>query len=223
VQAARAEGAITAAMSLDGRALVFKLADTVRPGADRLIASLRERGVDRVVMLTGDFNIIAERMADQLGIDEVHAELLPEQKVEHVRTLRHEIEASGARGGLAVVGDGVNDAPSLAAADIGLAMGGVGADAALEAADVVILSDDLDVIPWSLWLARRVRTIMLANLVFAISVILVLAVCALIGVIPISIGVIGHEGSTLLVVGNSLQILGLRGAQSSTQTPTNPS
>ncbi len=212
VARARTEGEITAAMSVDGRALVFALADTVRPGAQGLIEGLREQGVDRVIMLTGDFSIIAERMASQLGIDEVHAELLPELKVAHVRALRHEIERDGNGRGLAVVGDGVNDAPSLAAADVGLAMGGVGADAALEAADVVILSDDLDVVPWSLWLARRVRRIMLANLVFAISVIVVLAVCALIGVIPISIGVIGHEGSTLIVVGNSLQILGLRGA-----------
>jgi len=126
-----------------------------------------------------------------------------EQKVERLGALREEIGS----GGLAVIGDGVNDAPALATADVGLAMGGVGADAALETADVVILNDDLALVPWSLALARRVRVVMFDNLLFAIAVIAVLAVGTAIGWVPMGAGVVGHEGSTIIVVANSLRLL----------------
>jgi Cd2+/Zn2+-exporting ATPase len=187
---------------------------------------MHDLGVRPVVMLTGDHRLIAQRMADQLGVDEHFAELLPEQKVEHLRRLR---AAHGeadrdpnddtalaprrltGRRGLAVVGDGANDAPALATADIGIGMGGIGADAALEAADVVILRDNLAIVAWSIRLARRVQLIMLINLVFALAVIITLAAFALVGVIPMGVGVIGHEGSTLIVVANSLQLLAFRG------------
>lgn len=205
VDAAWQRGSITAVMVMDERALVFELADRVRDGVGDLIAALREVGVERVCMLTGDARVVAETVAGRLGItsDDVRAELLPEGKVAEVRRLKAEAHD----GGLAVIGDGVNDAPALAIADIGLAMGGVGADAALETADVVILNDDLRVIPWALGLAKRVQRVMLANLVFAAGVIVVLGVLALLGWIPMGVGVIGHEGSTLIVVANSLQLL----------------
>jgi Cd2+/Zn2+-exporting ATPase len=149
-------------------------------------------------------------VAREIGVDEVHAELLPEEKVGRIKALR---EQNNGRGRLAVVGDGVNDAPALAVADVGLAMGGVGADAAMETADVVILNDDLMVVPWAIALARRVRAIMFLNLAFAVGVITLLAAGALLGLVPMGMGVIGHEGSTLIVVGNSLQILAFRGAR----------
>ncbi|RMH26639.1 MAG: cation-translocating P-type ATPase [Planctomycetota bacterium] len=208
VNRVRAEGGISAVLSAGEEAAVFSLADTPRPGAGRLVEDLRAAGVERVVMLTGDSRLVAERVARDLGIEEVHGELLPEEKVERLRAIKAEMNG---RGRLAVVGDGVNDAPALATADIGLAMGGVGADAALETADVVVLRDDLRVVPWALALARRVRAVMYQNLIFAMLVIAALAVFALAGMIPMGVGVIGHEGSTLLVVANSLRLLGLGG------------
>lgn len=210
VRRIREEGGISAVFASRGQAVVFALADTPRAGAERLVERLRRVGIRKVVMLTGDHEVIAKRLAAKLGIDAVYAKLLPEEKVERLRELRQEMKRRG-RCGLAVVGDGVNDAPALAISDVGLAMGGIGADAALETADVVILNDDLAVLPWAFALAKRVRRTMLINLIFALSVILVLAVSAVAGWIPMGVGVIGHEGSTLVVVGISLLLLGYRG------------
>ena len=200
----RGLGGISAVFTCNGEAAVFSLADTPRPGADGLVAGLRSAGVSRIAMLTGDSRLVAEKVARELGIEEVYAELLPEEKVERIHSIKAEMDS---RGRLAVIGDGVNDAPMLATADIGLAMGGVGADAALETADVVILNDDLRVVPWALKLARLVRRVMRQNLVFAMAVIAGLAVLAVLGLIPMGVGVIGHEGSTLIVVANSMRLL----------------
>jgi Cd2+/Zn2+-exporting ATPase len=205
-------GSITAVMVAGERAIVFELADSVREGAEALVSELRRAGVHRVCMLTGDSATVAATVAARIGIDErdVRSELLPEGKVERVR----QIKAESGAGRLAVIGDGVNDAPALAIADIGLAMGGVGADAALETADVVILNDDLRVIPWAFELAHGVQRVMKINLAFAAGVIVLLAALTLLGWIPMGIGVIGHEGSTLIVVANSLQILAWRSPRS---------
>jgi Cd2+/Zn2+-exporting ATPase len=191
----------------DDQAIVLALADTPRKGAEDLTQELRDVGVSSVTMLTGDTLAIAQRLATQLGIENVKAELLPEQKVQQLERIRNEPNHGG---GLAVVGDGVNDAPALAVADVGLAMGGIGADAALETADVVLLHDDLNRIPWSIGLARRVRRIMMTNLAFATGVIVVLATLTFFGNVGLGLGVVGHEGSTLLVVANSLRLLAHR-------------
>lgn len=209
VERARSAGAIVAVAATTQGALVFTLADSPRPGAERLVAKLRDAGIERVAMLTGDHRVIAEKVANELGIEVVHADLLPEHKVERLKELKR---LPGA-GGLAIVGDGVNDAPALAVADVGLAMGGIGAGAALEAADVVVMNDDLERIPWAFALARRVRATMAINLTIAVGVIVVLGVLALLGIVPLGAGVVGHEGSTLVVVGVSLTVLGFRGPE----------
>jgi Cd2+/Zn2+-exporting ATPase len=199
----RAKGGLPVVVAHGDGAIVIALADTPRPGAKNLVGQLQAVGVGQVSMLTGDHRVIAERLALELGITDVHAQLLPEDKVAEIRAIR----ARSTGGSLAVVGDGINDAPALAVADVGLAMGGIGADAALETADVILLHDDIDRIPWSIALARRARRIMLANLIFAIAVIATLATLTILGSVPLWMGVLGHEGSTLLVVANSLRLL----------------
>jgi Cd2+/Zn2+-exporting ATPase len=208
VEQTREDGGLPVVVAHDDGALVLALADQPRPGADLLAGQLRDIGVGRVAMLTGDHPVIAERIARDLGIDDYQAQLLPEDKVKHIERLR--LDRSGGDGGLAVIGDGVNDAPALAVADIGLAMGSIGADAALETADVVLLRDDLSRVPWAFGLAKRVKRIMYANLAFATAVIAVLAVFTIAGKVPMSVGVLGHEGSTLIVVANSLRLLAHR-------------
>jgi Cd2+/Zn2+-exporting ATPase len=207
VEQTRHDGGMPVVLTHDDHTLVLVLEDQPRPGADRLAKQLHDVGVQRVAMLTGDHPVIAQRLAEQLGIDFVRAQLLPEDKVSEIEHLRAD---PASQGGLAVIGDGVNDAPALAVADVGLAMGAIGADAALETADVVLLHDHLEAVPWSIGLARRVKRIMRMNLAFATGVIVVLAVLTLIGLVPMSLGVLGHEGSTLLVVANSLQLLAHR-------------
>lgn len=224
----RREGVISTVIAHDGSAMVMALADQPREGAGELTRRLREEGVEKIAMLTGDHKVIADKLGAELGIDIVHADLMPEQKVDRVLELKasltprdevpNETRSVSERGlrsapstaGLAVIGDGVNDAPALAVADVGLAMGGIGSDAALEAADVVLLHDDIRRVPWAIGLAKRVRAIMLANLIFAMSVIGVLVLFTLWGKMPLGLGVVGHEGSTLVVVANSLRILGHR-------------
>jgi P-type E1-E2 ATPase len=153
------------------------------------------------VLLTGDDHRVARRLAAQVGIEDVRARLLPEDKVEEVRAL----ERAGER--VLVVGDGVNDAPALAAAHVGMAMGGIGSDLALQTADVVLVHDDLGAVPSLLALARRARRVVIANLALAGTVIAVLATWDLVGHLPLPLGVAGHEGSTILVALNGLRLL----------------
>ena len=208
---AREGGSLTAAYAHDGDVLLFVLSDTLRDGAAALVRQLKGVGVERLVMLTGDHQVIATRTANELAIDEAPGDLKPEDKVDHVRALAEGGNANGGgSGGVALIGDGVHDAPALATADLGIAMGGIGADAALESADIVLLNDDLATLPWAIGLAKRTNRVMRVNLTFAMGVIAVLAAFAVAGVIPMGLGVIGHEGSTLIVVANSLQILAMR-------------
>jgi Cd2+/Zn2+-exporting ATPase len=197
-----------------GEVAVIIMADAVRPGARTLVERLHAMGVKPVRMLTGDNRLTAERVAAGIGIDRVDAELLPEDKVAAVVSMK--ADAAQGRRGVAVIGDGVNDAPAMAAADASVAIGSIGSEAALESADIVLLSDDLSVVPWAIGLARRARATVKANLAFALSVIAVMAVATLVGSrighdVPLSAGVLAHEGGTLLVVFNSLRLLWVRG------------
>jgi Cd2+/Zn2+-exporting ATPase len=180
---------------------IIAIADTVRPEAAAAVARLKRTGIERVVLLTGDNHQVAQAIGQALGVDEVYAELLPEQKVAVLRELEQRY------GPVAMIGDGVNDAPALASATLGVAMGAARTDVALESADMLLMSDDLSRLPGALRLARRARAIVRQNLAFAFAVIAVLMVFAMFGAIPLTLGVIGHEGSTLIVVANGLRLL----------------
>jgi Cd2+/Zn2+-exporting ATPase len=185
---------------------VIAVADTIRPEAKQAVAGLRAAGVKRIIMLTGDNQPVADAIAAELGIDDVRAELLPEQKVSVIQEL---VDADpDAR--VAMIGDGVNDAPALATATLGIAMGTSGTDVALETADVVLMGDDLRKLPFALELSRRTRRTIVQNLAFSLTVIAVLVTSALTIGIPLPVGVVGHEGSTIIVVLNGLRLLRTR-------------
>ncbi|MFQ6133085.1 MAG: cation-translocating P-type ATPase family protein, partial [Armatimonadota bacterium] len=177
--------------------------DPVRDGAKRLGERLRELDVERIVVLSGDAQVPAERVAEQVGLAEVAAELLPQEKVSRIEQLQGE----GAT--VVMVGDGINDAPSLAAADVGVAMGGIGTDVAAEAADAVLIADDLDRLPELIGLSRRAHRTIRENLIyFALIFNGAAVIAAAVGLVrPVSAAVI-HQISSLLVVGNSLLLLG---------------
>ncbi len=186
----------------DGRIVgVIALQDAPRPNTNNLIQALKRLGVRHVIMLTGDNKEVAEIVADHVGIDEYHASLLPQDKLTLIRKLDDEY------GGVAMIGDGVNDAPALAATAVGIAMGGIGSGVALETADVVLLGDNLDQLPFVMGLARESQRIVKQNLAIALGVIVFLITSILVVQTPIGIAVIFHEGSTVLVALNGLRLL----------------
>lgn len=175
--------------------------DRLRPEAIRAVAATRRVTGPTPTLLTGDNHAAARRIAAEVGITEFRAGLLPEDKVHAVR----EWHTAGAR--VAVVGDGVNDAPALAAAHTGIALGGAGSDLTLRTADAVVVRDDLTAVPAVLALARRARRTVIANLVVAASFIGALVIWDLVGTLPLPLGVAGHEGSTIIVGLNGLRLL----------------
>lgn len=195
-------GLTTMVVVEDGRLLgILGLADSPRPEARVALEHLRKMGVKRIVMLTGDNRRAAQSVGEAVGVDEVQAELLPEDKLRLIKELGEKY------GPVAMVGDGVNDAPALAAATVGIAMGGVGSDVAMETADVVLMADELEKISEAINLARKAKTTIVQNLGFAISVIAVLVVLVLFDRLTLPLAVVGHEGSTILVAFNGLRML----------------
>ncbi|MDR0901363.1 MAG: cation-translocating P-type ATPase, partial [Opitutaceae bacterium] len=176
------------------------LRDQPRPESRATLRALREAGL-RTVMLTGDRRQAAENMARELGLDEVRAGLAPEDKVAAIQEFR----AAGLR--VAMVGDGVNDAPCLAAADVSMAMGARGSDAALEQAEVILMHDRIENVLSAFRLSRRARAVIRQNLAISLGVVLVMALASIAGVVPLSLGVLAHEGSTVVVCLNSLRLL----------------
>ena len=176
------------------------LRDDIRPQSASVVEELRHEGL-RSVVLTGDRKGAAEHLRAELKLDDVRAELKPEQKVAAIQ----ELSGQGRR--VAMIGDGVNDAPSLAVAYIGVAMGARGADAALEQADVVLMHDRLENFLAAFRLSQRARRVIRQNLVISLGTVVVLVTFAMLGKIPLTIGVVGHEGSTVVVVMNSLRLL----------------
>jgi len=211
---ARGETAVLVALG-DRVVGVLLVADPVRPEAPESVASLRQEGIQQIVMLTGDHAAAAASVAKEVGVDQVHAALLPEDKV---RLLRGYRDSTGRP--IAMVGDGVNDAPSLAAADLGVAMGGSGTDAAMETADMVILSDRLDRLAEGIRISRATVRIMRQNLVFAVAVVLLLLAGVLQGSVFLAGGMLIHEASVLLVILNAMRLVRLSSrAQDATARP----
>lgn len=184
----------------DKPAGLIAVADEIREQAPAAIKKLKNLNLNRLLMLTGDTEGVARSIAKKVGIEEYYAELLPDEKVEFIRQLLDE-------GATAMVGDGVNDAPALATSHMGIAMGTAGTDVALETADVVLMGDDLNKLPYLIQLARKSRKIVWQNIIFSLAVIAVLVASVFLFELPLPIGVVGHEGSTLLVVLNGLRLL----------------
>jgi Zn2+/Cd2+-exporting ATPase len=180
---------------------VIGMADTMREDVPDTIRRFKSLGITRTVMLTGDNETVARNVAERAGIDEFHASLLPEEKVRLLREIR------ATHGPVMMIGDGVNDAPALANASVGVAMGAAGTDLALESAHCVLMGDDLGKVAYALALSRRAVRTVVANLAFSAAVILVLITGLFTVGIPLPLGVVGHEGSTLIVCANGLRLL----------------
>ena len=187
------------------------IADTVKPDAARAIADLRAAGVKKTVMLTGDRTPVARAVAAELGIDEVHAELLPQDKVAEVEALLAQTERdTNGKGKLAFVGDGINDAPVLTRADIGIAMGAMGSDAAIEAADIVLMNDDPDDIARAIHLARRTMRIVWQNIVFALGIKFAVLVLAAFGIANMWMAVFADVGVAVIAILNAMRAMNVK-------------
>lgn len=196
----RAQGKTAVLVGSDVEALgLIAMRDQLRPAAKEAIAGLHGAGIRRIVMLTGDNQRTALAIASELGIDDVRADLKPEQKTAVIR----ELAETGAR--IAMVGDGINDAPALAAADVGIAMGVAGTDAAVEAADVALMADDLGAVVYAVRLGRRAQRISRQNIFFSLLLLAVLIPTSIAGVLTVALAVTAHEGAELIAVLNGLR------------------
>jgi Cd2+/Zn2+-exporting ATPase len=203
VERLRADGRTTMVVRRGDMDLgVIGLMDTPRAGAKATLATLRKLGITRMIMISGDNQIVAEAIAREVGIDEAWGDLMPEDKVEAIKKLR-------ADGKVAMVGDGVNDAPAMANATVGIAMGAAGSDVALETADVALMADDLAHLPFAVGLSRQTRSIIRQNVFVSLGVVAILVPATIFG-LGIGAAVAMHEGSTLLVVVNALRLLAYR-------------
>ncbi len=191
---------VTVLASSEGVLGVFAVADTVKPTSGPAVAALKRQGL-RTALLSGDNGGVAQAVALQTGIDEVHAHLLPQDKLTAIAALRQ------AYGPTAMVGDGINDAPALARSDLGIAMGAAGTDTAMEAADVVIMNDDLGRIPELIQLSQRTHAVLWQNIVLALGIKAVFLILALAGHATMWMAVFADMGASLLVVGNGLRLL----------------
>ena len=183
------------------------IADTVKADAEQTISELHAAGVKRTVMLTGDREEVAAAVANQLGVDEFHAQLLPGDKVERVEAL---LATESGKGKLAFVGDGINDAPVLTRADVGIAMGAMGSDAAIEAADVVLMDDKPSNISRAIRVARKTMTIVWQNIIFALGIKLLILVLAALGIANMWLAVFGDVGVAIIAILNAMRAMGVK-------------
>jgi len=189
---------VTQAKEIIGEIL---LSDTIRPEAKNIIKQLRAQGITEIIMLTGDNFSTADNVGQAVGITKVYAELMPEDKLAIIRKLQTQYEK------VAMVGDGINDAPSLALANLGIAIGGASTDVALETADIILMANSLEKLPQALKLGRRTNRVIKQNIIFALSFIVILLIGNFLGQINMTTGVIGHEGSTLIVTLSGMRLL----------------
>jgi Zn2+/Cd2+-exporting ATPase len=180
---------------------IITLMDVARKDAKETLAELNRKGIRRMIMLTGDNQKVAEAIAKEIGITDAWGNLLPEQKVEAIEKLRTKEKK------VAMVGDGVNDAPAMAKSTVGIAMGAAGSDVALETADIALMADQLSNLPFAIGLSKKARTIINQNLVISLGMVAILVPLTLLGYAKIGPAVVGHEGSTILVVFNALRLL----------------
>jgi len=180
---------------------IVSVMDVARPEAISTLVALKKMGIKRMVMLTGDNQKVADAIAKNIGITDPMGSLLPEDKVKAIEQLRLEL------GNVAMIGDGVNDAPAMAKSTVGIAMGAAGSDVALETADIALMADKLDNLPFAIGLSRKANQIIKQNLFISLGMVAILVPLTMIGSIAIGPAVVGHEGSTLLVVLNALRLL----------------
>ena len=180
---------------------IIAVADRARDTGRDTLDLLRRQGIESVVMLTGDSRGTAQAIAEELGVDEFHAELMPEDKVRAVHDLRRRF------GPVAMVGDGVNDAPALASADVGIVMGAAGSDAAIETADVALMADELLKIPYALRLSRATVRNIKANLAISLVMKAAFVVAAVAGVATLWMAIVDDTGASIIVIANALRLL----------------
>lgn len=198
----QAEGKTVVWVAKSGQVLgTIAVADVVRAAASAMVTQMKKLGIEQVVMLTGDHQRTADSIAREIGVDKVYAGLLPEDKVKVIQQLQQKYQT------VAMVGDGINDAPALAQASVGIAMGTTGSDVALETADVVLMADRLEKLAHAIRLGRRSQAIVKQNITFALGMIVLLLIANFVGNINLPLGVFGHEGSTVLVMLSGLRLL----------------
>lgn len=180
---------------------VIAVADQIREDAQEMVTRLHDAGVEKVVMLTGDTQLVAEAIGEAVGIDEIHASLLPEDKLDAVTAMQRDGHT------VAMVGDGVNDAPALATADIGVAMGAAGSAVAVETADIALMGDNLMKLPESVSLAKRTVSVMRQNIFIALATVVALLIGVFAGGVTMSVGMLVHEGSVLVVIANAMRLM----------------
>jgi Zn2+/Cd2+-exporting ATPase len=203
--AAESKGQTVMAVQQDNRFLgLITVMDQSRPEAAATLQELKQAGISRIIMLSGDSQKVADAIATNIGVTEARGQLLPEEKVSFINQLK----SSGNK--VAMVGDGVNDAPAMASSTVGIAMGAAGSDVALETADLALMGDQLDKLPFAIALSRQARRIVRQNLVISLGMVAILIPLTMLGLTRIGPAVMGHEGSTILVAMNALRLLAFK-------------
>jgi Cd2+/Zn2+-exporting ATPase len=198
----KSEGKTAVLVSMDGQVIgVLGISDPIRETSRSMIQRLKETGVKRILMLTGDDELTARNIARQAGIEDVHAGLLPDDKLNVIRGLQEQGHV------VAMIGDGINDAPALAAADIGIAMGAAGTDVAIETADIALMADDLMKIPEAIRLSKSTLRNIRQNVFIALATVTVLLLGVILGRVHMAGGMLIHEASVLIVILNGMRLL----------------